>query len=216
MQAHMQTYTSGQHSNDGDSRTLPYPIVMSSSSSNGWYDDIFAAVYYSISDSSRTTLLFAGTYCGSKSQDTCYAQLVDGSYIFRVSGNAIWRTKTHSATWRFCGVTGRRQQEIAFTVSSGRCTAGAVISAHISERLENGNTTYPMLVDGLDGRARDEGSDYKYSVRYNKNGVEAAEGRTVLGVSLRIILLSCLGELLGFVCCVIMRVTCGCGVLLLL
>jgi len=120
-----------------DTRSLPYPVNMASTGMNGWYDDIFSSVYYTVSDTTRTKIITGGTYCSSRNEEICYAMLVDGTYIFRVTGNGYRKTNTNLITWRFCGITGRRQQEFRFAVSSGRCIPGDVKSVKMSPTMYN-------------------------------------------------------------------------------
>lgn len=51
--------------------------------------------------------------------------LEDGSYVFRIDG-ALSREHPHSKTkWEFCGVRGTSDEELQFTMSEKKCTAGA-------------------------------------------------------------------------------------------
>lgn len=128
----------------------------------GWYNSSVEATEYFISDASRTVLVTSGTLCGPKVRDQCQEKLLDGSYVFRVSGNLDAFEDEQS--WEFCGVEGIAQQELTFQISKGRCIPGNLTSAVLEKKrkpkpepkkfsLEDSISGYTKFVSNLTGEA---------------------------------------------------------------
>lgn len=107
-----------------------YPLLLASTDGDGWTEPEGYSgkdTSYYISNADRSALITSGSMCDESFENFCEESLEDGDYIFRVSGNG--NKNKHHDMWQFCGVLGKPQQELPFTVQKGKCVPGTLVDA---------------------------------------------------------------------------------------
>jgi len=128
------------------------PFVLHSKSGYGWMTskgNDFGTMY-SISDSSKTQLITAGSICEKSLKENCEIQLPDGDYYFRVGGAGD--DNRDDVAWTFCKVHSSSQSELSFSVANGECLPGALQRAEgMSDTIEATTVTMKgeLLIDNV-------------------------------------------------------------------
>jgi len=113
------------------------PMTLNDKDGGGWFLTSGTGISFTVSDSSKTKLLSAGTICGDMLKEDCEIELSDGDYFFRVQGGDDYADRD-GVSWNFCGVHSSAQHELSFAILDGHCIAGslrdAVTIATLQER----------------------------------------------------------------------------------